>query len=170
MVRILQRRQQENNESHTSIARDLGVDAAQLRRWKKQSAAFNELLANRAGGIRSTATSVHRGHPSCLQAHENALLMFILENRQQGIPVSIRMVTTKACQLDNPPSRERVAGWVVPALQDISANNVRNSWRHRPFSYFEHEQPDGETNDNNDGETNENNDNNEEESNEQVGV
>ena len=93
--------QRENGKSHRSVARDLGVDASQLRRWKKQVAKLKELLKRMEGRrLNTTAKSVHNGRKSCLNNIEDDLLMFILENRQQGMSVSIRMVTTKASQLD----------------------------------------------------------------------
>ena len=32
-----------------------------------------------------------------------------------------------------PPSRERIAGWVVQSLNEISPQTVRRSWRHQPY-------------------------------------
>ena len=39
----------------------------------------------------------------------------------------------------SPPSRQIVAGWVVTSLQNLEERIIKNSWRHKPFSYFETE-------------------------------
>jgi hypothetical protein len=34
------------------------------------------------------------------------------------------------------PSREEVSEWVIKSIGSIGTNIIRNSWRHRGFSYF----------------------------------
>ena len=79
--------QRENGKSHRSVARDLGVDASQLRRWKKQVAKLKELLKRMEGRrLNTTAKSVHNGRKSCLNNIEDDLLMFILEIVNKACP------------------------------------------------------------------------------------
>ena len=99
MVIVLEQRLQDQVSVH-AVARDLGVDPSQLRRWKKQKNVLEELLLNRSR--RSVAArSVHSGRKSCLAGIENELLMFIFQSREQGLAVSVRMVLTRACQLSD---------------------------------------------------------------------
>lgn len=49
---------------------------------------------------RTSSKSLHAGRKSCLEGMEDNLLQFVFENREQGLPVSVRMVITKACQLN----------------------------------------------------------------------
>ena len=49
MARTLETRCGENGESLRSVARELGVDPSQLRRWKSQIAQFEDLLSHNNG-------------------------------------------------------------------------------------------------------------------------
>ncbi|KAG7345984.1 transposase [Nitzschia inconspicua] len=99
MARMLQTRS-DNGESLRSIARDLEVDPSQLRRWRSQIPQFEESLTPRHGtSVNAGAGSTHRGRKSILHEVEDKLLEYIWEQREQGLPVSIRMVTAKASQL-----------------------------------------------------------------------
>jgi transposase-like protein len=102
MVNTLERRIEENNDSLRAVAKDLGVDASQLRRWSQQRTKFEAMVSGTGGELRVRAASqtVHSGRQSCLNNIEEELLAFIFEHRENGLAVSIRMVTTKACQLD----------------------------------------------------------------------
>jgi hypothetical protein len=94
------RSQEYKNATLCSIARELGVDASQLRRWKLQKGHFKEFLSSSHGTIVNTgALIVHCGCKSCLNDIEENLLAFIWEQREQGIAVSIWMVITKTSQL-----------------------------------------------------------------------
>ena len=100
MVHTLERCHHDNKESLCSVARELGVDASQLRCWQQQSARIKLLLkCNNGIRVNANAASVHRGRKSCLHDIEEDLLAFIFEHREQGL-VSIRMVTMKASQID----------------------------------------------------------------------
>ena len=35
-----------------------------------------------------------------------------------------------------PPSRSKLADWIVTATEQLPTEIVRNAWRHKPFSYF----------------------------------
>ena len=75
---------------------------SQLRHWKQQKTKLEELLASRAGSrVNKDKKSIHVGSNSCLSDIENELLNFIFQTREQGVAVSIRMVVTRACELDN---------------------------------------------------------------------
>ena len=87
----------ENGDSLRAIARELMVDSTQLRRWLKQADQIRENVKTKGSGSSST---LHAGRLSCLKHIEDDLLMFIFECREQGMSVSIRMVTLKACDLD----------------------------------------------------------------------
>jgi transposase-like protein len=101
MVRTLDTRS-ENDESLRSVARDLGVDSSQLRRWKSQTTHFVELLSpSRGTRVNTEAASVHPGRQSCLHDIEEELISFIWEKLEQGLAVSVRMVLMKASQLDS---------------------------------------------------------------------
>ena len=93
MVRALEERS--DTESVSSIARKFGVDTAQLRRWKAQKPLFESYNMRRRG----TKLTIHRGNKCSFDDIEEELLSFIFEQRETGIPVSIRMVNTKASQL-----------------------------------------------------------------------
>ncbi|KAL7569581.1 hypothetical protein ACA910_009553 [Epithemia clementina (nom. ined.)] len=186
MVRTLDQRTRNNRDALRLVARDLGVDPSQLRRWKAQSTRFEEMLSNRKGArVNAAAASVHTGRKSCLHGIEEDLLSFIMESRDQGLAVSIRMVMTKASQLDGqfretwmversnegaqrftPPSRETVATWVVEALQNLPTGMIKRSWRHQPYSYYENEE--AINNDDNHDNYEEQNNNNEQPAVEQI--
>lgn len=111
LVKTLEKRQRENNESFRSVARDLGVHPSQLRRWKEQVPKFKELLTKGPNGRRpnTNAKSVHSGRKSCLHNMEEDLLKFIMKNREQGKSVSIQMLTTEASRLDGNFCRKTAA-------------------------------------------------------------
>lgn len=44
----------------------------------------------------------------------------------------------------NPPSRKTIASWVVPALKELPMQIVQNSWRHKPYDYFEDNEEQGD--------------------------
>jgi len=98
MIRAVEVRCRDNNETLRSRAREFGVDNAQLHHWIAQTATFEELVT-RAHGNAAT-TSVHPGRKSCLEAIEEELLAFTWEQHKQGLVVSIRVVCMKASQLD----------------------------------------------------------------------
>ena len=95
MVQCFENEQCNSNKPMRQVAMGLGVDPSQLRRWVSQKKALEEMRKKK-----TTKKSVHPGRASCLGLVEEPLLWFILETREQGLPVSIRMVITKACQLD----------------------------------------------------------------------
>ena len=35
-----------------------------------------------------------------------------------------------------PPTRELIAKWAVYAKDQIKETNIRNAWRHEPYSWF----------------------------------
>lgn len=100
MVKTLDARQSDGGKALRSVAREFGVDPSQLRRWKAQAPKFEELLKRRPlTRVNASTATLHSGRKSSLLAVEEDLLQFIMENRNHGLAVSIRMVTTKASQL-----------------------------------------------------------------------
>jgi hypothetical protein len=107
LLRSCARLQQEENHSFRSAVRELGLDPAQVRRWKQQSSLFEDFLLNyEKRKVNRAAKTLHSGRKSCLADIEEELLKFIFENRERGMSVSIRIVIMKAGQLD-PPFRHK---------------------------------------------------------------
>lgn len=98
MICAVEVRCRNNNEKVHAIAREFGVDHAQILRWKAQAERLEELLGRARAN--ASATSIHPGRKSCLEDIEEELLGFIWEQREQGLAVSIRAVCMKASQLD----------------------------------------------------------------------
>jgi transposase-like protein len=96
MLKTFETRQNEN-VSLREIARGLDVDPSQLHRWRKQYPELQRFHDEK----RISVKALHCGRTSQLHEIEDALLSFISGNREQGIPVSIRMVTMKASELDD---------------------------------------------------------------------
>lgn len=82
-----------------AVARELGVDASVLHRWKMQRPRFEAFLSRVHVHVNTGAASLHCGRTSCINEIEDDLLAYIWEHREQGMPVSIRMVVNKAGQL-----------------------------------------------------------------------
>jgi hypothetical protein len=103
MVRTMVKRQTDDpNTSRCAIARDLGLDPSQLRKWQQQVERHLK-QATRTPGIHCNpqACSLHTGRKSCLYRIEQDLLLFIIEQREQsGTAVPIKMVTDMAKELD----------------------------------------------------------------------
>lgn len=97
MVQELNLKQEEEGFSLRAFARQLGVDASQLRRWQQQSIDMKKLTTKKGRGAVKT---LHAGYKCCINQIEEDLLRFIFENREQGFSVSIRMVLMKAANLD----------------------------------------------------------------------
>jgi hypothetical protein len=98
MVRTMEERMANDcSLTRRAIARDLGVDASQIRKWQQQIALH--LLAS-CTHFNPHARSLHPGMNSSLHGLEELLLRFIFEQREQGIAVDIRMVIDTAKVLD----------------------------------------------------------------------
>ena len=93
----LKSRRLDGHSSYRQIARDLGVDPSQLRRWEQQSTKLEEFKEKR----KRQAKALHDGCKSQLSDIEEELLRYIFESREQGIAMTIRLVTAKACELDS---------------------------------------------------------------------
>ena len=100
------RQRQHNNTTRRGFAREAGVDASQLRRWVLQLAEMKAILAKNSANV--AARTIHSGRKSFLEPVEDELLHFIFSNREQGMSVSIRMVTARACQLSDQFCRKTV--------------------------------------------------------------
>jgi transposase-like protein len=92
MVRIIEERQNAN-EARRSIARDLGVYPNQLRRWQEKIDDHTKKSSRIPGmHFNPRACSLHPGRKSCLSIIEQELLRHVFESREQGVPVSVRLV------------------------------------------------------------------------------
>lgn len=80
-------------ESLRKICREFRIQPSQFRRWKKSESQLNK--AN------PRAMTLCRGRPSCLEPIEDDILKWIFELREQGMPVSTKMVVMKASQIDS---------------------------------------------------------------------
>ena len=79
------------------VAGELGVDPSQLKRWEKQQLQLEAKIKER----NSAARSIHKGRKSQVDHIGEELLRLIFELREQGLSVSIRMVSMKAGELDS---------------------------------------------------------------------
>jgi hypothetical protein len=79
----------------------LGVDASQIRKWQQNVDAHID-KATRRNGTRFNphALSLHLGRQSCLEPLKDELLRFIYEQREEGIPVSVKLVVEFALPSD----------------------------------------------------------------------
>jgi hypothetical protein len=101
-VNILEQRQSDNPQTTVyAVARDLGLDCSQLKRWQEQ-VEDHKKKTTRTPGIHYNpkACSLHCGRKSCLHPIENDLIQYIDQQRDQGISVTIQMVTDLAKRLD----------------------------------------------------------------------
>jgi hypothetical protein len=102
MVRTMEQRQSADPTiSRPHFARDLGVDASLLRKWQ-QNVGAHIIKVTRSNGYRFNPRpcSLHPGRLSCLEPIKEILLRLIFEKREQGIPVSIKMVAEVAKTYD----------------------------------------------------------------------
>ncbi|KAG7365792.1 DDE superfamily endonuclease [Nitzschia inconspicua] len=92
ILRDADERQLNNKESLKSIARSHGVQAVQIRNWRKQ----REVLSL----TRPRARSLHKGKPSTIKYLEDAVIGHAFEMRQIGVGITYNHLVIKACQLD----------------------------------------------------------------------
>jgi transposase-like protein len=94
MVRLLEQRLIDDpTASRREIARELGVDSSQIRKWQQNVDAHVDKATRRNGTrFNPRALSLHPGRQSCLEPLKEELLRFIHEQREEGIPVSVKMV------------------------------------------------------------------------------
>ena len=79
-------------DSLKAVCRDHDVQPSQVRRWRRLNDKLKKSNPN--------AASVNRGRASCLEEVGVDLLRWMFELREQGMPVSLRMVSLKASELD----------------------------------------------------------------------
>jgi hypothetical protein len=86
----------------SAIARDLGVAASQLRIFGMDSLSCTKtsFRGTRVPIVTHHARSLHSGPKSCLHDIEELLLRYIMEKREQGNAVDIKMVVNIANLLD----------------------------------------------------------------------
>ena len=77
-----------------ALAGARGVAPNQLRCWERQLDSLIQLLPNQ--GNKAT---LNTGRASVLATIKDELLIWLRDSRQDGIPISIRMLTIKATEL-----------------------------------------------------------------------
>ena len=87
VVRHVEKRLGEGG-SIDEACRELNIDTKQCRSWKK----LRTTLAER----NPLARSVDQGRSSISDQHDQQLLRFVFENREQGVEVSVKMVAIQA--------------------------------------------------------------------------
>ncbi|KAG7340959.1 transposase [Nitzschia inconspicua] len=92
ILRDADERQLNNKESLKSIARSHGIQAVQIRNWRKQ----RDVLSL----TRPKARSLHKGKPSTIKYLEDAVIGHAIEMRQIGVGITYNHLVIKACQLD----------------------------------------------------------------------
>ncbi|KAG7367560.1 hypothetical protein IV203_030231 [Nitzschia inconspicua] len=85
-------RQLNNKESLKSITRSHGIQAVQIRNWRKQ----RDVLSL----TRPKARSLHKGKPSTIKYLEDAVIGHAIEMRQIGVGITYNHLVIKACQLN----------------------------------------------------------------------
>jgi hypothetical protein len=96
MVRTMEERMANDcSLTRRAIARDLGVDSSQIRKWQQQIALHeNQIARIPCTHFNPHARSLHPGMNSSLHGLEELLLRFIFEQREQGIAVDIMVIDT----------------------------------------------------------------------------
>ena len=80
------------DDSLESVCRDHDVQPSQVRRWRRLNDEWKKSNPN--------AALVNKGRASCLKEVGVDLLRWMFELLEQGMPVSLRMVSLKASELD----------------------------------------------------------------------
>jgi hypothetical protein len=75
------------------LAKARGVETCQLRKWERQLDSLIQ-LPNQA-----TRSALNSGRPSILAPIKDELLLWLSNARQDGVPISIRMLTIRAIEL-----------------------------------------------------------------------
>src|SRR5210317_1032407 len=78
-------------ESLKSIAWNLGVEPAQLRRWNQ--------VRDRLASTLTRKKSIHRGRTSVIKHLEEQIIGYALVQQALGVSVSYKLLQIKACQL-----------------------------------------------------------------------
>ena len=91
-IRKVEQQQQENGLSLRQACDSIGIHHSLLVRWRKQKARLTHIP-------NPSVKSTHIGMASTLKQHEEVLLRYIFELREQGIQVSLGMVVLKASSL-----------------------------------------------------------------------
>jgi hypothetical protein len=92
MVRRIRSSSDQNKPSLKALARSRGVSPFQLRKWERQ---LDSLIQQ----PNLTKCSLNEGRKSFLAPIKDRLLFWLSNIRQDGIPVSVRMLTVKAMEM-----------------------------------------------------------------------
>ena len=81
------------NQTIKGLARESNVAPSQLRKWEKQ---MDDLLQVRGP---TTKHSLRPGRPGLLESVKDALMLWLSNLRQDGVPISIKMLCVHAINL-----------------------------------------------------------------------
>ena len=98
ILRTLEQRINDNpNLSKRSVARELGVDHNQLRRWQEKYELLQKQVTRTPGThFYPGALSLNPGAKSSLHHIEDDLVRHIYEDREQGFAVSIKSIVVES--------------------------------------------------------------------------
>jgi hypothetical protein len=91
IIRTVARLMEQHGMTRREACEDLNINPGMHWAWTKSIDAMLEVKKNNI-----KAKCIHRGKDSCLTQHKQELLQFIFELREQGMAVSVPMVSIKA--------------------------------------------------------------------------
>jgi hypothetical protein len=94
IIRTVGRLMEQHGMTRREACEDLNINPGMHWAWTKSIDAMLEVKKNNI-----KAKCIHRGKDSCLTQHKQELLHFIFELREQGMAVSVPMVSLKAAQI-----------------------------------------------------------------------
>ena len=106
----------EKTHSLKGLAREEGVAPNQIRAWMKK---LLELKQRRGSNV-----TVHRGRPSSFKKGKE-LVLWVLELRQSGMPVSMGMAILKASQMDSNFRRKKPMSRYSCIRRLLRSNGIR---------------------------------------------
>ena len=110
----------EKSISYLGFCRENCVDPAQLRRWRKDIVRLKRMADNSSANKKTCST----GRPSSLSDVAGDILPWINDLREQGVPVSIRMVVIKISKLKPEFKRRNAKTKYGIVKRFLEANNI----------------------------------------------
>lgn len=104
-------------ESLRAICRSLGIQPCQARRWKRVR---EKLIQPNKGG----RASLHVGRPSILSSIGDQLMTWLLQKRDQGVMVSMRLVVVQASRLSSRFRRKSARSKDQAVRRFLAANRI----------------------------------------------
>ena len=110
-------KQELEGKSLRCCCRELKIQPGQIRRWRK----FEDKLKDKK---KAAAASLHNGRVSILKCHEEVLLRWFFDNHEQGIILSVRLMTLKAGELDSSFRRKTARAQDQAVRRFLAANGI----------------------------------------------